>query len=522
MSPVSRGRKRKPNKKSNRRPVALSLVDNSDVCDCPACSGADLDPAELIDELLAGAVEVVESEDPLDAETLGAAFVSICAMAGDGFEDALIEGFIPQFEARANAEALAMLLAIGSVGSDEARLAARLAADRLAAAGIAKPGWAAELDEPVTVGDCWHLYDAQATGSMLACTFHRAGHAHAVMMSVDHLDCGAASDIHLVDVDQLPEALELLQAGARVDGADITTEMLNAAEFRWQVEKALDARAVHDADDILDGDAAEAPANDDGPGYPALALLMRVRMSALPVSSKPAPPHGHEDASGPNLSLLQMLEQFTGPGGRGLPAGRRRGSAAKLPPKRKKSNGPAPVYQLKVGLQGTKPPIWRRLEVPADISLARLHMVIQVAFGWDDSHMHVFETPYGRFGIANAELGFRSEAPVALEQVAAEVGSKVRYTYDFGDDWHHDITVEKILDRDASVTYPRCTGGRRAAPPEDCGGVWGYANLVEILNDPTDPEHAQRLQWLGLDDAADFVPDQFDATAVTKDLSALR
>ncbi|HEY2793075.1 MAG TPA: plasmid pRiA4b ORF-3 family protein, partial [Micromonosporaceae bacterium] len=141
---------------------------------------------------------------------------------------------------------------------------------------------------------------------------------------------------------------------------------------------------------------------------------------------------------------------------------------------------------------------------------------------WDDSHLHVFETPYGRFGTADAELGFRSEAPVRLEQVAAEAGSKVRYTYDFGDDWHHDIVVEKVLDRDATVAYPRCTGGRRAAPPEDCGGVWGYADLVEILSDPADPEHVERLEWLGLEDAADFVPDRFDAASVTRALSTLR
>ena len=106
----------------------------------------------------------------------------------------------------------------------------------------------------------------------------------------------------------------------------------------------------------------------------------------------------------------------------------------------------------------------------------------------------MFETPYGEFGVANAELGQRAEAPVTLEQVAPDVRSKIRYTYDFGDDWEHEILVEKVLDRDETTRYPRCTGGRRAAPPEDCGGVWGYAELAEVLADPAHPEHQDRLR----------------------------
>ena len=134
--------------------------------------------------------------------------------------------------------------------------------------------------------------------------------------------------------------------------------------------------------------------------------------------------------------------------------------------------------------------------------------------------MHAFETPYGSFGVADAELGHRAEAPVTLEQVAPAVNSRLCYTYDFGDDWEHDIVVEKVLDRGDAVVYPRCTGGRRAAPPDDCGGVWGYAELVEILSDPDHPEHEDRLEWLGLDDAG-FDPDRFDANAVTRALSNL-
>jgi Plasmid pRiA4b ORF-3-like protein len=175
-----------------------------------------------------------------------------------------------------------------------------------------------------------------------------------------------------------------------------------------------------------------------------------------------------------------------------------------------------------VGLRGAKPPIWRRLLVPADVSLARLHEVIQAAFGWHGGHMHVFETPYGDFGHADRELGHRAEAPVTLEQVAPQAKDKIRYTYDFGDDWVHEIVVEKVLDRDPAPAYPRCTGGRRAAPPDDCGGIWGYEELVEILADPRRPEHRERLEWLGLGEASQFDPAVFDVDEVNGALAKLR
>jgi hypothetical protein len=450
--------------------------------------------------------------------------VSIGSGAGEVFEEAPVGGFIPEFEARATTEALAMLLAVGSVAGGRAGKEASVAADRLVEAGVARPGWAAELDEPVAAGECWRLVDSQGTASVLACSFRRAGRSHAIVLSVDHTDCGAAGEVLLLDVDQLPLALEAVQASGRRSGVEITAEALDGAEFRWQVEKALDARAVHDRQ-LSAEEWKEMLADEDGPGFPALAVLVRARMNALPVPGKPAPAHeGEVGWVGP--AALRMLAEFAGSvaglSSAGRPAAARgRAAVAALPAKRRKSGRPAPVYQLKVGLRDASPPIWRRLEVPADISLPRLHTVIQVAFGWDGGHMHVFETPYGSFGTADAELGHRAEAPVTLEQVAPAVNGKLRYTYDFGDDWEHDIVVEKVLDRGETAAAARCTGGRRAAPPDDCGGVWGYAELVEILNDPDHPEHEDRLEWLGLDDAAAFDPDRFDAAAVTRALSNL-
>ena len=141
MSPASRGRKGKQNKKSTRRPALPYAVAAPDECDCPACSGADFDPQRLIDELIAGAADLVGSEDPLDAEVVGATFMSIGAVAGEEeFEEALVGGFIPEFEARASSQALAVLLAIGSVAQGRAGKAASVAADRLVEAGVARPG----------------------------------------------------------------------------------------------------------------------------------------------------------------------------------------------------------------------------------------------------------------------------------------------------------------------------------------------------------------------------------------------
>jgi hypothetical protein len=99
--------------------------------------------------------------------------------------------------------------------------------------------------------------------------------------------------------------------------------------------------------------------------------------------------------------------------------------------------------------------------------------------------------------------------------------SKITYVYDFGDDWRHEILVENVLDPDETVTYPRCTGGRRAAPPEDSGGIWSYACMLEVFADPKHPEHANTLERLGLDGAAGFDPSAFDAPAITKALTRL-
>jgi hypothetical protein len=172
------------------------------------------------------------------------------------------------------------------------------------------------------------------------------------------------------------------------------------------------------------------------------------------------------------------------------------------------------VHKLKITLVGSKPPIWRRLEVPSACTLEQLHFHIQAAFGWAGYHMWAFSTEYGDFGIPDTELGIDDAAAMTLRRVAPGPGDRLRYTYDFGDDWEHALVVEAVSDAEADVDYPRCLTGRRARPPEDSGGIWAYADLLDILGDPSHPEHAERLEWLGLESAAEFDPAAFDLGAV--------
>lgn len=165
----------------------------------------------------------------------------------------------------------------------------------------------------------------------------------------------------------------------------------------------------------------------------------------------------------------------------------------------------APIYNLKVVLLGSKPPIWRRLQVPGDASLGWLHAVLQVAVGWTNSHLHQFklgETCYSDTRHYSAEFEgdteILEEHKFTLRQIAPREQDALGYEYDFGDSWEHEITVDKILPHDAAAsTTAVCLDGARACPPEDCGGVWGYANFLKILKNHKHPEHESMKEWLG-------------------------
>jgi hypothetical protein len=179
----------------------------------------------------------------------------------------------------------------------------------------------------------------------------------------------------------------------------------------------------------------------------------------------------------------------------------------------------ASVLQLRVTLNQVEPAIWRRLLVPADITLGKLHLVLNEVMGWTCSHLHSFALRDRTFGDprldAHGELGFEDERKVKLESLVGEEQS-LRYDYDLGDCWQHEVRVEKRLDADLRLSYPLCTGGARACPPEDCGGVPGYARFVAALADSDAADHDQLLTWIG----GHFDPEGFDVNRTNQALHA--
>jgi hypothetical protein len=178
------------------------------------------------------------------------------------------------------------------------------------------------------------------------------------------------------------------------------------------------------------------------------------------------------------------------------------------------------VYQLKISLKGARPPIWRRVQVAGDITLGQLHQIIQASMGWYDSHLHLFQVGRMEYGQPAPEDDFDidDEDSITLNQVTRREKFKFAYTYDFGDSWDHEILVEKILPADPETRYPVCIKGKRACPPEDCGGVWGYAEFLEAIQDPEHSEHDSMLEWVG----DDFDPEYFDLEEVNQALSQIR
>lgn len=206
--------------------------------------------------------------------------------------------------------------------------------------------------------------------------------------------------------------------------------------------------------------------------------------------------------------------------------------AAQVQPSAKARPAAKPILQLKIMLKGAKPPIWRRVLVPAGTPLSQLHQVIQALFGWLDYHLHHFQT--GGFGgptyapvDPDGEDDFYGEpsldeSKVTVGELLAAVGSKMTYTYDFGDDWEHAVTLEKVLtDDDGGGQLPRCTAGRGAAPAEDSGGTWGWANIVQAVNDPDHEEHEEYRQRLGLQPGETLDPKACDVDQANEELADL-
>lgn len=187
----------------------------------------------------------------------------------------------------------------------------------------------------------------------------------------------------------------------------------------------------------------------------------------------------------------------------------------------RRRNPPA-IYTLEMTLWESAPRIWRRLLVPADTTLHRLHALLQATMLWEDYHLYEFEAGGKRYGSDEPE--FRDEEPVLdarrtrLADVASVDGATFTYVYDFGDNWRHDLVVTSIMPLDERRTYPLCVAGARAGPPEDCGGIDAYHDLLALLKRRRGDEYDEMLTWLG----GDFDPAGFDRNLVNRRLRALR
>ncbi len=177
------------------------------------------------------------------------------------------------------------------------------------------------------------------------------------------------------------------------------------------------------------------------------------------------------------------------------------------------------ALELRVTIREISPEIWRTIRVPADLTLGQLHHVLQIACGWMDSHLHDFQVGTVRFGMDGVdEAGgmFSVSEDAALLGAVASAGSRFVYRYDFGDNWVHDVKVDRIVE-DAEEDGIVCLDGRRAGPPEDCGSTHGYARMLAILADPADPEYKEMRTWVG----RRYDPEKFNRTVVNKKLAAL-
>ena len=185
------------------------------------------------------------------------------------------------------------------------------------------------------------------------------------------------------------------------------------------------------------------------------------------------------------------------------------------------------VYQFKIGLLYIEPGIWRRIHVPGGYTFWDLHVAIQDSMGWQDRHLHVFRLirkgnrkPLS-IGIPTEESAKHvlPDWEVPLSERLDEPGAEMIYEYDFGDGWEHKVLLEAIMLKEEDAVYPRCVGGERTCPPEDCGGPPGYEELLDILGHPEHERYEEYMEWLSgiAKENNPFDPEKFDPARVVFD-----
>jgi hypothetical protein len=404
----------------------------------------------------------------IDAEVFGFGFL---AMYDEGAESDATESLnhlILEAERSGRAEALALLRVLAHIGPATIRSAATDAADRLVGRGLEERPWAGDLGPGEWVSA--HGYaDRVKRQQTLTLEFLLGRRTYGLLLVID-TRLGGLSDCRFT-----------------FDVPRMNAQMIVRAETSG-FKSATYTRARAGA--ILTAALASPPCPVDPDRIAHIRSYLPLLRSRL------------------HLVAAAQVTQLN--------------AAIRRPTADSTAVGPVgQVHRIKVTLGGMTPPIWRRLEVTSTTSLAELQKIIHTAFGWSGSHLWVFETARGEYGDPDPEMGFGDAAHVTLGTSAPSIGSKLLYLYDFGDDWRHAIVVEAIDPGQGDVHYPRCSAGRRASPPEDCGGPHAYGYLLDVLADSAHPEHQQLLETLNLHSAGDFQPAAFAVDLVNHSLSLL-
>lgn len=168
------------------------------------------------------------------------------------------------------------------------------------------------------------------------------------------------------------------------------------------------------------------------------------------------------------------------------------------------------IHQLKITLSHVKPPIWRQVQVSEDVSLFRLASILISVMGWHGGHLHQFRVNGKFYGIPDEEYGDDMETfderEASLKDILKQGNEQFVFEYDFGDGWDHVVKVEKAVEFEQDIEYPRCIKGARQCPPEDCGGPYGYAEFLKAISDPKHSEHESMREWIG----REFDPEEFN------------
>jgi Plasmid pRiA4b ORF-3-like protein len=374
-------------------------------------------------------------------------------------QEAMLATLTEAFAATGGVAGLAGLRAVAAISPSAVRARAGREADALAATVGPEPRWAAMIGRPRFVR-AWQYGDVFGSQSSVGLLFDYGRRQHAFAVLIDHSLGGGVKDCFLV-------------------------EGRPATRMRDDVREQLEADPTALFEDV---DAETAA---------------RTLLQALAAPPCPVEPDQVEDVA----TYLALLSSRT--------AWLAEMSGLPVPGEQTDDGGRHDVLRVMVTLTGTEPPVWRRVEVPATLTLSRLHVVLQGVFGWQGEHPHAFEVPPPArvrqllAGAAPAPIRPTGERRTRIGPLLRAVGDTLLYRYPVGGGWEHHLVLESRGEPEAGLAYPRCTDGRRNAPPEGCGGAPGYERLLQTL---ADPEHGDAVPAVtqGFDPAA-FSVEQADA-----------